>query len=111
MWPLRSVIWQRRFHWAGETEAGQRIIQKRSHDCWAGAKGLIVKLNDGVSECSYVDVHALGNGQLAGIARANCCHVFDEICVDSQFKVKSCSEDLNGGSGLDSHAKRGFECS
>ena len=62
-----------------------------------------------MSKCSNVDIYALGDEQLTGFAGTDCCNVFDEVGVDSEFEIEASTEDLDGGSCLDSDTKGSFE--
>ena len=62
-----------------------------------------------MSICSHVDIKRLGDLEFAGWCSVKCCYVLNEICVDTQREIESCSKDSNSCSSLDSDTKSSFE--
>jgi len=63
-----------------------------------------------MSKCANVYVETLYDRQFAGRCAGERSFIFDEVSVDSEFKIEAGAEAFNSCSGLNSYSKSSLEC-
>jgi hypothetical protein len=77
----------------GDAKTGERDIKESGDHCRAYTKAVIIDFGNSMCKCSHVDINQLGNLELADWSGVECCYVFNEVGVDTQREIKSCSKD------------------
>jgi hypothetical protein len=92
-----------------DAEAGERNVEQSGNDCRADSEGVVVEFEHSMSISTNIDIQIFGDFELAGWCSFKGCNVFDEICVNSEREIESCSKDFNGCSSLGSDTKSSFK--